>query len=295
MPSRGPPTEGPLAQLYEHVELLSSDYDQDAIYAHRLVCEDNNQVLYGPFLQFKTLDINIGRWYMIRRERDSGLSTASDGKPVYITRSLSREDRRNIAEFVTENKIKLPAKRARASQTAAPKRTRTAAPKAKRAKAVKKREIAAPARARSRSPSVEFVRIVPAPALYPALVVHVFYEDKQAPMTLTLNAQKGARFIAMDAHEGPLLSAEVKQSERVKILTVGAPELESWSPFVVSQLQIPRTVPSIVIARSCVRVFHDDLQRLYPYARPDADKWPGRVRTQCAESINVDEQPSFFT
>lgn len=62
------------------------------------------------------------------------------------------------------------------------------------------------------------------------------------------------------------LSFELKQSDKLRVLAFGDPDFESWCPFPLAQLSIPRTVPVIVVAAPKVHEFHSDINKLYKYA-----------------------------
>lgn len=119
------PPDGPLADLFDVVDLYAYAYDQKELRKCRQRCKYHDHACAGPILQYKNLDCNVARYLVVVRQSPflsfhlsahpsqcSGKHPGDHHQPdetfVFISPPIDPSDRRKIIEYVKENKIEIP-------------------------------------------------------------------------------------------------------------------------------------------------------------------------------------------
>ncbi|VDC00377.1 unnamed protein product [Peniophora sp. CBMAI 1063] len=304
-----------LEDLKAYTDSFSYPIDEAKVEQCRQRCQDHDHPFIGPVLQYQNFDRNLGRYLILCHGEHPGDPLHPDPHFLYVSNALDPDDRRKIVAYQAEHHIKIPKKNKKTvngRRLTQPKPKPPPPPKKsgnlKAPRAVKKKHKPTPApqvhatpapfpipdgipvssaspidlTRDSRSPSVE---VVTPPVKHLSLLVHFFFADSALPITLKLYAQKNSTHFSMSSFVTQWLDAEVKQSDVIRILSFAdsATAIESWTPFTLSTLSLPRSVPVIVAARPKVKTFHASLSDLYQHAFHDADKLANALKKKNAQ------------
>ncbi|VDB94600.1 unnamed protein product [Peniophora sp. CBMAI 1063] len=125
-------------------------------------------------------------------------------------------------------------------------------------------------RARSRSIEVVVLRGVPVPAGHRGVLrIQFFTADRLPPAFITLRAGRETQCFSMGAYARQWNALELKNSDRVKILTRmigGAPE---WKLVALEELAVSAQHGGVVLACKGVVNFHSALKAYHAWACPD--------------------------
>ncbi|VDB94110.1 unnamed protein product [Peniophora sp. CBMAI 1063] len=275
--------------LFKYVEGFAHDPDDALVERCRAICQPYNHPFIGPVLQYKVDDYNLGRHLVFCK----GTHPDNPDNPgrvwMPVSPPLTIAQRRLVREFRDERGL-------RADGTLVAKKVPTLPKKAGQKKKKKKlntpsseiidisSDTAPPSpdtsRARlARSPSVEIIRVVPAPVrvLHDKLDIWYFSDNEKLPVSLTLKARPARQEFRFRQYEDVLLSIELKQTDAVMVLTTAIGGIRTWSTFRVSDLMIPRTQCKIVLARPRVQTPHSRILDYEDHAYPGAASLSKRI------------------
>ncbi|KZV70916.1 hypothetical protein PENSPDRAFT_664727 [Peniophora sp. CONT] len=275
------PTEQRLFEYVQQFAHPSSDY-QIAVCWRR--CDDHNHELIGPVLQYKVDNYNLGRWIVLCHGRHPGDRKQPGPQHKAVSQALSVAARRQIAAWRAENGIQAngkpvpKSKKAKARESGAAENQATSEVIDLTLDTIPTPPAQSHSQAtRTRSPSVEITRVVPAPVLFGELEVLYFSDDKKVPTTFTLKARPARSQFRLRQYADLLHAVEIKQTDLIMVLTTVTGKSRTWSSFRVSDLAIPRTQPKLLLSRRCVVTPHDCINLYHDYAYPGAAQLPDRI------------------
>ncbi|KZV59499.1 hypothetical protein PENSPDRAFT_672309 [Peniophora sp. CONT] len=128
------------------------------------------------------------------------------------------------------------------------------------------------AQRRARSPSVDVALSpkAPVPAGYRGVLrVQLYAQDQQPPTLVKLHGSANTAYYLLDRCVRSWNEAEVKLSDRVKILTYADDEMQVWQPATLGEVAISAFYGGVVIAHDRVRNFHSSLNSYLDWACAD--------------------------